>query len=76
MERYISVGEAARVLEVHPQTIYRMVWDGKLNGVIRLGRAIRIPEAALRDLPGYVRSPGKEPEVDTDVSGGARRLTT
>jgi excisionase family DNA binding protein len=55
MEQYMSVGEAARVLEMHPQTIYRMVWDGKLTGVIRLGRSIRIPAAALRDLPGYVR---------------------
>lgn len=53
MERHLSVTEAARTLGVHPQTVYQLIWGGRLPGVIRVGRAIRIPESALGSFPEY-----------------------
>ena len=52
-ERYRSVREAAAWLGVTERTIYRKLWNGELPGSIRVGRAIRIPEAALQSLPRY-----------------------
>lgn len=52
-ERYRSVREAAARLGVTERTIYRKLWSGELPGAIRVGRAIRIPEAALDSLPLY-----------------------
>lgn len=43
---YLTVSEAAHLLRVHPQVIYRMVNDGRLAH-LRVGRNIRIPRAAL-----------------------------
>jgi excisionase family DNA binding protein len=57
MERYMSVSDAAKTLGVHPQTIYRMLWGEQIPGVIRVGRAIRIPESALELFPRYA-TPG------------------
>ena len=52
-ERYLSVREAAALLGVTERTIYRKLWSWELPGAIRVGRAIRIPEAALDSLPQY-----------------------
>lgn len=45
--RYLSPGEAAELVGVQRETIYRHVRRGILPAV-RLGRSIRIPEAELR----------------------------
>ena len=43
---YLTVAEAAKLLRVHPQTVYRMVADGEIPH-IAAGRKIRIPRTAL-----------------------------
>jgi excisionase family DNA binding protein len=45
--RYLSPAEAAELLGVKRETIYRHIRRGKLPAV-RLGRSLRIPEAELR----------------------------
>jgi excisionase family DNA binding protein len=45
--RFLSVREAAEILDVSPMDVYRLVSDGQLEA-IRAGRAYRIPEEALR----------------------------
>ena len=68
MERHLSVTEAARTLGVHPQTVYSLIWGGRLPGVIRVGRAIRIPESALDLFPGYAPPKGSA-QVKTGKAG-------
>ena len=53
MQQFVSVSEAARSLNVHNMTIYRMLRRGEIPGAIRLGRSIRIPEHWLKDFPSY-----------------------
>jgi len=53
MQEYVSVSEAARSLNVHNMTIYRMLRRGEIEGAIRLGKAIRIPKQWLKDFPSY-----------------------
>ena len=53
MGEYLSVRDAARILGVHEQTIYRKLWRGEFEGVVRVGRAIRIPCEALTTFPEY-----------------------
>lgn len=49
---FLSVGQAAERLGVHPNTVYRMIVAGRL-GAVRAGRLWRIPEAELaRVSPG------------------------
>ena len=43
---YTSVKDAAKRLDVHPDTVRRMIYAGELPHV-RIGRAIRIPLDAL-----------------------------
>ncbi len=45
---YLSVAEAAQLLGLSEDTVYRRVWDGSLP-VLRLSErgALRIPRAAL-----------------------------
>lgn len=43
---YTSISGAAERLDVHPDTIRRLIYAGKLPHV-RIGRAIRIPLDAL-----------------------------
>jgi len=50
MDRLLTVADAAEVMGVHPQTVYRLIWDGALPwvNVARQGRArIRIRQSAL-----------------------------
>ena len=44
-----SVPEAAEALGVHPNTVWRRVWDGQIPH-IKIGNATRIPAQALRAL--------------------------
>ena len=44
-----SVQEVATVLGVHPETVRRLIHQGRL-GAIRVGRLLRIPEDALAAL--------------------------
>lgn len=48
---YLTVAEAADLLRVHRQVIYRMVERGTLRAIrVGEGRAIRIPRTALDEL--------------------------
>lgn len=50
-ERCYRPTEVARLLDVSLSTIYRMLGDGRLRG-IRLGRTVRVPESAIREVLG------------------------
>lgn len=51
----LTVDEAARVLRVNRKTLYDAVRDGRVPGVIRMGRSIRIGRDALL---GWLRGDG------------------
>ena len=50
---YLSVKEVAERLHVTTRTIYELLWRGQIEGVKRVGDAVRIPEDALEKLPPY-----------------------
>jgi len=52
---YLSVKEVAEHLHVTTRTIYELLWRGELEGVVRVGDAVRIPVEALEKLPAYKR---------------------
>jgi excisionase family DNA binding protein len=55
MEQILTVDEAAEQLKVRPETVRRLLSQGKLPGN-KVGRAWRIPEGELlRFLRGEVR---------------------
>jgi len=43
----------AERLHVTTRTIYELLWRGQIEGVKRVGDAVRIPEDALEKLPPY-----------------------
>jgi excisionase family DNA binding protein len=45
--RFLTIFEAAKILRVSKQTVYRLVRAGDLEA-IRVGRSFRIPERAVR----------------------------
>ncbi|MBK9519109.1 MAG: helix-turn-helix domain-containing protein [Anaeromyxobacter sp.] len=45
----LTVDEAARLLRVNRKTLYDAVRDGRVPGVVRMGRTIRIGRDALLD---------------------------
>lgn len=51
-EKYYSRKEVAKILSVHPMTIFREIQRGKIRA-IKVGNDYRISEAAFND---YVRS--------------------
>lgn len=51
----LTVDEAARLLRVNRKTLYDAVRQGRVPGVIRLGRSIRIGRTALL---GWLRGNG------------------
>ena len=51
----LTVDEAARLLRVNRKTLYDAVRDGRVPGVIRMGRSIRIGRDALL---GWLRGDG------------------
>jgi excisionase family DNA binding protein len=56
--KFYSVEEVARILDVNPRTVYKMLHEGVIRSV-RAGRQIRIPQEALE---AYARGerPGGE----------------
>jgi len=50
---YLSVKEVAERLHVTTRTIYELLWRGEIEGVKRVGDAVRIPAEALEKLPAY-----------------------
>ena len=50
---YLSVKEVAERLSVTTRTIYELLWRGEIEGVKRVGDAVRIPVEALEQLPPY-----------------------
>lgn len=57
---YLSTGEAARILGVHPAAVWQMVKWGRLPGM-RVGRNWIIPRDALLEFAkGYVKGPGPQ----------------
>ena len=50
---YLSVKEVAERLHVTTRTIYELLWRGQIEGVKRVGDAVRIPVEALEQLPAY-----------------------
>lgn len=45
----VGIDDAARLLDVHPMTIRRLIWAGKLR-VFRVGRLIRIRRDVLAEF--------------------------
>jgi excisionase family DNA binding protein len=57
--RWISPRECATYLDLHPQTVYSLIYQGKLP-VARIGRSVRVDLQALQaGLEAQVRSHGK-----------------
>ena len=56
---FVTVDEVAKMLSLHPYTIRRMVWRQRLPA-IRVGRVIRVPLSAIRELE---RRAAQEPDV-------------
>ena len=48
-DRPVSVREVSELLGVHPQTVRRLIHEGKLEGV-RIGNGLFVPRAALDEL--------------------------
>ncbi len=46
MNDYLTIGEVAALLRVHPQTIYSAVRRGQLRAT-RIGSAIRVPVSSM-----------------------------
>jgi excisionase family DNA binding protein len=72
MEQHHSPGQVAAKLDLHPQTVRRHIRQGTLRSV-KVGRARRIPESAVRDWIGKssgtsLAFPDPEP-----ISDGQRR---
>ncbi|MBI4257948.1 MAG: helix-turn-helix domain-containing protein [Thaumarchaeota archaeon] len=47
--KLIKVGEAAEILQVRPETVYRWIYRGFLPS-IKLGRTVRIDQVELKRL--------------------------
>jgi excisionase family DNA binding protein len=43
-QRYLTVQEFASMLRVAQMTVYRLIENGEIEGVIRVGKSYRIPE--------------------------------
>ncbi|WP_456297950.1 helix-turn-helix domain-containing protein [Actinocorallia populi] len=59
MPVFLTVNEAATMMNVSKMTIYRLVHAGELPA-IRVGRSFRIPEPAVRD---YLRHSHQDSQV-------------
>jgi len=49
----LTVNEVAEILKVHPQTVYRWIYSGKLNA-LKIGGVLRIGEEELNKFIGIV----------------------
>lgn len=59
MEKFLTVEEAARVLQVNADTVRRWLRSGELTGR-KLGRVWRIAQGDLRAVPASNPEPDKE----------------
>ncbi len=64
MEQVFTVDEAATHLKVRPETVRRLLSQGRLPGN-KVGRAWRIPEGALMD---YLRGEEAGPAIMMDTA--------
>jgi len=55
-EKYMSVIDAAKILNVHFRTIYTLIYTGRL-GHMRVGRVFRISQAQLDE---YIKGETEE----------------
>ncbi|MEU4332352.1 excisionase family DNA-binding protein [Nonomuraea dietziae] len=46
-ETYLKIVEVAARLRVSKMTVYRLVHDGELDPVLRVGRSFRVPASAV-----------------------------
>jgi excisionase family DNA binding protein len=53
-QQLTSVREVADRLGVHPETIRRLIHDGRLRAV-RVGRALQVEQAAFEELVAHQR---------------------
>lgn len=61
--RFLTIAEVAEALKVHTATVRRMIWRRSLPSV-RVGRSVRIPARAIRDLESRaVERPGARIEA-------------
>ena len=44
---YLTVKQAAEILQVHPNTLYKFIHAGMFQGAYKVGRAWRIPTKDL-----------------------------
>jgi excisionase family DNA binding protein len=51
----VSVQEAAAILGVHRMTVYRMVDDGRLTVVAKVGASIALERADVLELAAWER---------------------
>ena len=68
--RYIGVCEAAALLGVCDQTIRRLAQQGKIPGMVRVGRQFRFNKGQLLTMGSVVESEAKVP-VSSEPEGGA-----
>jgi excisionase family DNA binding protein len=71
MEQHYSPVQVAAKLELHPQTVRRHVRQGTLRSV-KVGRARRIPESAVREWIGRSTGSLAFPQPD-EMSPGQRK---
>lgn len=57
----LTIAQASELLAVHPQTLYIWIAAGRLKGVLRLGRVIRIQRERL--LEGLEEADGAGPAI-------------
>ena len=65
IEKFYTVAEAAKLLKVSRQTIYRLIDEGKLPAV-RLKRCLRIQEKDLREFIKRHKEGGFPPSLSED----------
>lgn len=63
MQEYYTVNEAAKLLRVQPNTVYRWIRAGKLDRVKLASGGVRIPAAALSVFLGGIMDEKQEPPV-------------
>ena len=65
MQEYYTVNEAAQLLRVQPNTVYRWIRGGKLDRVKLASGGVRISAKALLDFLGERGLPGDVFNEDT-----------
>jgi excisionase family DNA binding protein len=64
----LSVKEAAQLLGIHPNTLYRAVWRGELKAV-KIGTRLILPKGELERLLGYPLGAEKEASALAGAEG-------